>query len=181
MIKLRLTHTQTKPGSLFISDIAKDTRVTNKQAAYIPFYKTTVVNGAKVVDTATPGSIELVISDDVRLSSEEGVIKGLVDQGLLTSVTFESNTAPTADDQILFTPFNTPLDILLSGFDAEDDDLTFVLEQLPNNGALTGTAPNLVYTPEDGFDGADTFTFRAFDGANFSEPATIAITVEPEV
>jgi len=43
-----------------------------------------------------------------------------------------------------------------------------------NNGTLT-------YTPNDGFSGTDTFTYRATDGQLLSAPATVTITVTPDV
>ncbi|MCF7674218.1 MAG: DUF6288 domain-containing protein [Akkermansiaceae bacterium] len=47
----------------------------------------------------------------------------------------------------------------------------------PANGTLTGTAPNLTYTPNSGFTGTDKFTFRTQDSLTTSEPATVAIIV----
>ncbi|MCS5572022.1 MAG: Ig-like domain-containing protein, partial [Pseudomonadales bacterium] len=47
------------------------------------------------------------------------------------------------------------------------------------NGVLEGTAPDLTYTPNENFDGSDSFTFTANDGTIDSEAATISITVTP--
>ena len=47
----------------------------------------------------------------------------------------------------------------------------------PANGTLTGTAPNLTYTPNGGFTGTDKFTFQTQDSLTTSEPATVAIIV----
>jgi hypothetical protein len=44
----------------------------------------------------------------------------------------------------------------------------------PSNGTLTGTAPNLTYTPNDDFVGDDSFTFTVNDG---TASATVSITV----
>ncbi len=49
----------------------------------------------------------------------------------------------------------------------------------PCNGTLTGTAPNVTYTPEPGFTGSDSFTFQAHDGQAYSNIATVFITVNP--
>ena len=49
----------------------------------------------------------------------------------------------------------------------------------PTNGVLSGTAPNLTYTPNANFNGSDSFTFRANDGAANSAAATVLITVTP--
>ena len=49
----------------------------------------------------------------------------------------------------------------------------------PTHGDVTLSAGGrLVYTPDDGFTGVDTFTYRASDGTASSAPATVTITVE---
>jgi hypothetical protein len=40
-------------------------------------------------------------------------------------------------------------------------------------------APNLTYTPGSNFNGSDSFTFKANDGALDSTPATVSITISP--
>ena len=46
-----------------------------------------------------------------------------------------------------------------------------------SHGTLSGTAPNLTYTPAAGYSGGDSFSFIANDGIFDSEAATIGITV----
>lgn len=84
---------------------------------------------------------------------------------------------PAADDQNLVVEEDTPLDIILTGSDADGDLLSFSLIDLPMFGSLTGSAPNLTYTPDTDFYGADVFTFRVNDGTADSELATVFITV----
>ena len=43
--------------------------------------------------------------------------------------------------------------------------LAFQVLTQPLNGTLSGTAPDLVYTPELNYHGPDSFTFSAHDGA----------------
>lgn len=78
----------------------------------------------------------------------------------------------------LSTPRDTPFTITLEGSDADGDSLTFNFVALPANGGLTGEAPNLVYVPDDGFTGSDSFTFTVSDGQETSEPVTVTIAVE---
>ncbi|MCU0749355.1 MAG: DUF6288 domain-containing protein, partial [Akkermansiaceae bacterium] len=47
----------------------------------------------------------------------------------------------------------------------------------PANGTLTGTAPNLTYTPKVGFTGTDKFAFQIKDSLTTSDPATVSIIV----
>ena len=51
------------------------------------------------------------------------------------------------------------------------------LVEAPAHGALSGVAPNLIYTPTADFYGDDSFTFRAQSGDLTSPPATISIRV----
>jgi hypothetical protein len=88
-----------------------------------------------------------------------------------------TNAAPTADPESVTTVEDTPLAIVLSGSDPEHDALTFSIVTPPAHGVLTGTAPNLTYTPALDFSGADSFTFRVNDATADSAPATVAITV----
>ncbi|UCG11088.1 MAG: hypothetical protein JSU72_11010, partial [Deltaproteobacteria bacterium] len=48
----------------------------------------------------------------------------------------------------------------------------------PTNGTLSGTLPNLTYTPNGDFNGGDSFTFKASDGIAASAVATVSINVE---
>ncbi|MCP5532466.1 MAG: lamin tail domain-containing protein [Akkermansiaceae bacterium] len=49
----------------------------------------------------------------------------------------------------------------------------------PEHGSLTGTAPALTYTPEPGYHGGDSFSFRASDGYGWSGVSTITLLVNP--
>ena len=94
------------------------------------------------------------------------------------SVTPE-NDAPVAYDQQVGTNEDTPVTILLEGLDLEQDPLSFAIETQPTNGIITGELPNLVYTPDEGFSGQDSFKFVANDAASSSFPATVSIQVIP--
>ena len=70
--------------------------------------------------------------------------------------------------------------ITLTGSDIDGDALTFQVVAQPTNGTLSGTAPDLTYTPNADFNGADSFTITANDGTVDSLAATIDIDVTPE-
>ena len=67
--------------------------------------------------------------------------------------------------------------ITLTGSDPEDDALTFDVATQPAHGTLSGTEPDLTYTPNANFFGTDTFTYTATDGTETSPAATVTITV----
>ncbi len=75
------------------------------------------------------------------------------------------NDSPVADAQALSTAEDTPLGILLSGSDVENSPLSFAVVATPAHGSLSGSAPNLTYTPDLNYHGADSFTFKVNDGS----------------
>lgn len=87
------------------------------------------------------------------------------------------NQPPMANGQTYSTQSATPIAVNLSGADPEGAPLSFSLQVLPENGVLSGTAPDLIYTPDNGFAGVDTFTFNVSDGVNVSANAVITIDV----
>jgi len=90
------------------------------------------------------------------------------------------NDAPVADDLSYTTQAGTPVNITLTGSDQEGDPITFLVVSLPSHGTFTGGEPNLVYTPEAGYIGADAFTYKANDGRLDSPTAVVSIMVEPK-
>ena len=88
------------------------------------------------------------------------------------------NDAPVASAASVSTSEDTPLGITLTGSDVENDTLTFAVVTSPTSGSLSGTAPDLTYTPASDFSGSDSFTFIASDATLDSAPATISITVD---
>lgn len=87
------------------------------------------------------------------------------------------NNAPTADPQSKTTNEDTAVAITLTGSDPDSDPLTFQVATGPSHGSLSGTAPNLTYTPAANYNGPDSFTFTVNDGSGPSAPATVDITV----
>ncbi len=80
-----------------------------------------------------------------------------------------------ADSFAVSTNEDVHVDVALSGFDADGDPLSFRLESDPEHGKLTGTPPNLVYTPMPDYSGEDRFSYSIND----SEIATVTISVNP--
>src|SRR5262249_38749786 len=75
------------------------------------------------------------------------------------------NTAPTANPQSVSTIINTALPVTLTGSDTEtpSGNLTFLVTVNPTHGSLSGTAPSLTYTPNNGYVGPDSFQFTVTD------------------
>ncbi len=87
------------------------------------------------------------------------------------------NEPPLAADGFVTTQQDTPVALSLSAADPNGGPLSFAIVTPPANGALSGTPPQLVYTPTASFSGFDHFTFRANDGLADSNAATWTVMV----
>jgi len=87
------------------------------------------------------------------------------------------NDAPVAGSQAVAVVEDTAKPITLTGYDAEGSALTYTVVRQPTKGTLSGTAPNLVYTPSTNANGADNFTFKVSDGTLESGLATVTIVI----
>ena len=128
-------------------------------------------NGSGTYDWGFNGGVDEVEIFNRALSASE--IKSIFD----ASFKGKCNTAPIAADQSVTTNAETPLPITLSATDAEGNFLTYAVTSGPSHGTLTGTAPNLTYTPAAGYFGPDSFKFKANDGFVDSNEATVSIDV----
>lgn len=76
---------------------------------------------------------------------------------------------------------NGTISIDLSGTDPENDSLTYSVDTPSASGTLFQNDSNTqTYVPNTDFVGEDSFTFKAFDGVYYSDPATVHITVTEE-
>jgi hypothetical protein len=108
---------------------------------------------------------------------------GKDDSALATVLITVTNEVPVATAQSLQVFPDTDLAITLAGTDSDGgpSNLTYSVETVPANGALSGTAPDLVYTPTAGYTGMDSFTFAVFDGYSISASAVVSISVTNEI
>jgi hypothetical protein len=89
------------------------------------------------------------------------------------------NRSPVVGDQALTVAQDGSLPVTLTGSDPDGDALTFTLLDAPLHGALGGSGANLTYTPQAGFNGTDTFGFKADDGKSAPAEGRITIKVTP--
>ena len=95
------------------------------------------------------------------------------------------NDAPVALADVYTTDEDVELAVAVPGVlandtDIEGDGLTAVIESDVANGTLALAADgSFTYLPDANFFGEDSFTYRAFDGALYSEVVTVTITVNP--
>src|SRR5215469_14902591 len=121
-----------------------------------------------IFSSTTPGAhiIAATYSGDSTYASSTG------------SLTVTVPSPPMAIAQSVTTTANTPKAITLSAtLGTPGDTLTYAIVTNAAHGTLTGTAPNVTYTPTTGYVGPDSFTFDATENGVVSNTATVSITV----
>jgi hypothetical protein len=91
------------------------------------------------------------------------------------------NRRPQAIPQCLLVSLNTATPITLAGRDGDGDPLTYSITTQPTRGVLSGTAPNLTYTPNNNISGPDYFCFTVNDGKTSSAPAVVTLAINSSV
>ncbi len=87
------------------------------------------------------------------------------------------NDAPVAEPGSAMTQEEKPVLITLTGSDPDGEQLTYNVVTGPSHGSLSGTAPNMTYTPALNYNGPDSFTFKVNDGKADSDQVMISVTV----
>jgi len=93
-----------------------------------------------------------------------------------------SNTAPVASDSVLLAHEGAAVAAMLSAADAGGDALTFSIVSAAAKGAVVMTdaaAGAYTYTAAAGRSGVDAFTFKANDGIDDSNIATVSVIIQP--
>jgi hypothetical protein len=133
----------------------------------------TVTNPTNYFDFAT---VSPAVTTTYTLTATDGAAS--VTKTVTVNV---SAYAPVAQTDMVTTGYQMSTNVKLLATDADTaaPALTYSIVVAPTNGSLSGTAPNLTYTPNAGFAGTDTFTWKANDGVANSNVATFTIKVNP--
>lgn len=88
-----------------------------------------------------------------------------------------NNSQPIVSDTNVTVRTNAAVDIRLIASDADNNILTYQIENSVNNGSLTLTDNIATYIPNNNFSGNDRFTFTVNDGTTDSNISTVNIDV----
>ena len=106
---------------------------------------------------------------------------GAEDSATVTVSVSNANADPVAADDEATTEIDDPLSIgvLLNDSDQDGDDLSLAIVSQPENGtaALSSQGTRIVYSPDTGFVGVDSFVYEITDGNGGSANATVTVTV----
>ena len=128
-----------------------------------------VVVNTSAVNTAVPGNYSVTYNvSDIAGNAAAQVTR-----------TVHVDGPPTASSQSTSTNEDMAKAITLVGSDSDGDPVTFIVTTNPMHGTLSGTLPNITYTPAPNYNGADSFQFKTNDGTHDSNIATVSITINP--
>jgi hypothetical protein len=118
------------------------------------------------------------LPDDQVANLHDGTLQGAPALPyLVMSAAFDK---PVASDLNVVTNEDTPVSFTLPGFDKQSDPLNLTYNYSPSLalGILSGTAPNLTYTPNLNTNGAETiFTYTVSDATHTSDVGRIEINI----
>ena len=135
------------------------------------------VNGPSVVYTPNTGFYG---NDSFTYSISDG------NGGLATATVFVtvnqviSNTPPVARNDSATTQQDqsVTINVLSNDSDADNDPLSISAVGSANNGSVQVNGSTVVYTPNTGFYGTDSFTYTISDGNGGTDQANVTVTVE---
>ncbi|MDY6835376.1 MAG: cadherin-like domain-containing protein [Chloroflexota bacterium] len=149
-------------------------------ATAIDFGRGITVNGFSV-DSNSQIKASITIDDDALIGSRD--VSFLTPKGteiLPDAFTVDfNNQVPIFRDHTVSIDEGTSVGIILTGVDVEGDPLSYSVVSSPEHGKLSIEESTLYYTPDEGYNGLDRFTFKANDGKADSNIATVALTVNP--
>ncbi len=89
------------------------------------------------------------------------------------------NNAPTALSQNIILDEDIPKEFQLQVSDDNNDTLTYHITSVPKHGTLSSKMPNITYTPNENYNGSDSFSYIVNDGELDSNEAIINLIIKP--
>jgi hypothetical protein len=93
------------------------------------------------------------------------------------------NDHPVARDDTATSQQDAPVTIMVlnNDTDVDGDSLAVTAVGTPNHGAVTNGGSSVLYTPNPGYAGPDSFTYTIGDGHGGTATALVSVTITPSV
>jgi subtilisin family serine protease len=130
------------------------------------------------IEDPSPGTYEILVQESASIGNpfSVSVVTECPDSGCGLA---GANQPPVATNGTATVAHDTPTEITLAASDDDGDSLTYSIVSGPTNGSLGAVSGNKVtYTPNAGYSGSDSFSFKANDGTADSNVATVSLTVQ---
>jgi uncharacterized repeat protein (TIGR01451 family) len=141
----------------------------------------TCTRSAPLAASATAGfAITVAVAEGAASGTNTATVSATPDHGATNNTAVDPTTVnrrPTAGPVAVATTVDAPVAVTLAGADAEGGALTYAVGAA-SSGTVSGTAPNLIFTPVAGSVDDVTFTYTVADPhGHTSFAATVTITV----
>ncbi|GAB5518048.1 MAG: hypothetical protein RhofKO_02990 [Rhodothermales bacterium] len=115
---------------------------------------------------AATGTLSIIHNDPFRASPIQIALRGT------------GNSAPDAVDDSAETDEDTDVTVAVLSNDSDEEDNTLSITDIsdPANGSVTLDGMSIMYSPDENYNGADSFTYTVTDGISEST-ATVNITI----
>ena len=101
---------------------------------------------------------------------------------LQSSIIISQNTLPIVNDinEDAFANQSHLIDLSSASLDIEGSNLTYVIENVSDHATvvLDNNSGEVTYTSGSNYSGSDTFSYKVFDGEDYSESATVTVNIE---
>lgn len=154
------------------ADLQLKVSVNTTEVNYCRGYRITIIALSDETDESCPPIVTKIPIQDPPRQAPDSSSTSSLDPAKPQCSAVEASTFIDEPVDVVLQPQNTSLWDLGS-------PVLYQITKDPSNGTVTGTAPNLVYTPNSGFTGQDSFQYVVGSAANprNSDPCTVTIDV----
>jgi VCBS repeat-containing protein len=95
----------------------------------------------------------------------------------VTLIIAPQNDPPEISPVNVYPDLNTAIAITLTAYDVDSDSFSYTIVDQPQNGQVSINGSIVTYTPNNGYQGKDSFTYQANDGDDSSDKAIVTLWV----
>ncbi len=145
------------------------------QSVTAPLLGTAVISNNMVIYTPAAG---ITGTDRFTYAINDGR-GGTATATVTVTITAPINRPPVAVDDVAVTAVSTPvtINVLANDSDPDGDPLTVISVTQPANGSVQISNNEVIYQPQRGFTGVDTFAYTISDGRGGTATANVTVSI----